>query len=266
MAADDGAGPRGKLEAQLFDILFDRFWVPPSTRTEQPPTDAVKRILTTGNYSRGMSEATACRVEQRSGWSVTVERLGIFRFLENFRATHRGKTIAEMRTTTPRRYQMDGWGFLCIVHTPDGGLCGVLNHLTHQAVLAPRLPPVPRGAAEGVDASRAALRAAVLSFLKREGGRRGFREGAQGLRVLGHRSPWADREDVRQRGLPTRESQYGVTRDPDMNIDPSSAPRVAPGLHLFSGGGRLMRPVRFAGEREGRGTVLIGTLEQLFLD
>ena len=34
-----------------------------------------------------------------------------------------------MKTTTVRKLLPDSWGFLCPVHTPDGGPCGLLNHM-----------------------------------------------------------------------------------------------------------------------------------------
>ena len=35
----------------------------------------------------------------------------------------------EMKTTSVRKLLPDQWGFLCPVHTPDGGPCGLLSHL-----------------------------------------------------------------------------------------------------------------------------------------
>ena len=34
-----------------------------------------------------------------------------------------------MKTTSVRKLLPDQWGFLCPVHTPDGGPCGLLSHL-----------------------------------------------------------------------------------------------------------------------------------------
>ena len=36
----------------------------------------------------------------------------------------------EMKTTAVRKLLPDQWGFLCPVHTPDGGPCGLLSHLS----------------------------------------------------------------------------------------------------------------------------------------
>eukprot|EP01065_Artemidia_motanka_P027091 TRINITY_DN32328_c0_g1_i1.p1 TRINITY_DN32328_c0_g1~~TRINITY_DN32328_c0_g1_i1.p1 ORF type:complete len:1817 (+),score=535.42 TRINITY_DN32328_c0_g1_i1:68-5518(+) len=306
---------------------------------DEDPCEAVNVMVNIGCYGgkRGVREsiATMSHLEQNSGWSVTVERIGIFRFLENFRATHRGEVVANMRSTEPRRYQMDGWGFSCIVHTPDGGLCGVLNHLPHQTLVAKRLPPKPTGG--GRDTSHSQLRKRVLQILR---GREGyswygeFREGLQGLRAMAHgtnlwifsmgkdrwkktggeryfpvtldgeflgalpqsalkcsqrcdvpacalgdhlrraRCPggalaaWPELEtvDVDPAWVESVGAQLGVTRDLDLSIDPTEAPRVSPGLHMFASGGRLMRPIRFAGASESDGIVNVGSLEQIFLD
>lgn len=39
-----------------------------------------------------------------------------------------------MKTTTVRKLLPEAWGFLCPVHTPDGGPCGLLNHITLSCV------------------------------------------------------------------------------------------------------------------------------------
>ncbi len=35
-----------------------------------------------------------------------------------------------MKTTTVRKLLPEQWGFVCPVHTPDGGPCGLLNHIS----------------------------------------------------------------------------------------------------------------------------------------
>lgn len=39
-----------------------------------------------------------------------------------------------MKTTTVRKLLPEAWGFLCPVHTPDGGPCGLLNHITSSCI------------------------------------------------------------------------------------------------------------------------------------
>ena len=71
--------------------------------------------------------------KQKTGWSISADRINYFRFLSHFRAVHRGSYWAEMRTTDVRKLRPESWGFLCPVHTPDGAPCGLLNHLTESA-------------------------------------------------------------------------------------------------------------------------------------
>lgn len=52
------------------------------------------------------------------------------RYLSHFRSVHRGAIFTEIRTTSVRKLTPESWGFICPVHTPDGGLCGLLSHLS----------------------------------------------------------------------------------------------------------------------------------------
>ena len=51
------------------------------------------------------------------------------RFLSHFRSVHRGAFFSEMKTTSIRKLLPENWWFICLVHTPDGHPCGLLNHL-----------------------------------------------------------------------------------------------------------------------------------------
>ena len=64
-----------------------------------------------------------------------------------------------MKTTTVRKLLPESWGFLCPVHTPDGSPCGLLNHLSKDAVVLCfptnlRLPTTPQVSFEGVLSER----------------------------------------------------------------------------------------------------------------
>lgn len=71
---------------------------------------------------------------QDKGFTVIADKLNNMRFLSHFRSIHRGAYFAEMKTTTVRKLIPENWGFLCPVHTPDGGPCGLLNHITMNCV------------------------------------------------------------------------------------------------------------------------------------
>lgn len=66
---------------------------------------------------------------QSTGFCIIADKLNYMRYLSHFRSVHRGAVFTEIRTTSVRKLTPESWGFLCPVHTPDGGLCGLLNHL-----------------------------------------------------------------------------------------------------------------------------------------
>jgi hypothetical protein len=72
---------------------------------------------------------------QVSGYTVVADKINFMRFTTHFRSVHRGQFFAEMKTTTVRKLLPENWGFLCPVHTPDGGPCGLLNHLAGPATV-----------------------------------------------------------------------------------------------------------------------------------
>jgi DNA-directed RNA polymerase I subunit RPA2 len=83
-------------------------------------------FLATGNLKSG----DGLDLMQAKGFTVIADKLNNMRFLSHFRSIHRGAYFAEMKTTTVRKLLPESWGFLCPVHTPDGGPCGLLNHIT----------------------------------------------------------------------------------------------------------------------------------------
>ena len=72
---------------------------------------------------------------QNSGYSIVAEKLNNMRFFSHMRSLHRGAYFTEMKTTKVRKLLPENWGFLCPVHTPDGGLCGLLNHLSYGCIV-----------------------------------------------------------------------------------------------------------------------------------
>ena len=77
-----------------------------------------------GNSTLGLSQV--------DGLSIMAERINYMRYLAHFRSVHRGAFFSSMKTTSVRKLLPESWGFMCPVHTPDGGLCGLLNHLARQ--------------------------------------------------------------------------------------------------------------------------------------
>eukprot|EP00804_Cyclotella_cryptica_P029983 CCRYP_013459-RA/>CCRYP_013459-RA protein AED:0.06 eAED:0.06 QI:398/0.87/0.88/1/0.75/0.55/9/1858/758 len=85
----------------------------------------VSHFLSTGN----IISSTGLDLMQVSGYTIVAEKLNFLRFCAHFRSVHRGQFFMEMKTTAVRKLLPDQWGFLCPVHTPDGGPCGLLSHM-----------------------------------------------------------------------------------------------------------------------------------------
>lgn len=91
----------------------------------------IYQLMATGN----LVSSSGLDLMQVSGYTVVADKLNYLRFSAHFRSVHRGQFFTEMKTTTVRKLLPDNWGFFCPVHTPDGGLCGLLNHLTTPATI-----------------------------------------------------------------------------------------------------------------------------------
>jgi len=85
----------------------------------------IEYLLATGN----LKSVSGLDLMQSNGYSIIAERLNNARFWSHLRSIHRGAYFVEMKTTQVRKLLPENWGFMCPVHTPDGGLCGLLNHL-----------------------------------------------------------------------------------------------------------------------------------------
>nr|UXY87606.1 rpa2 [Cryptomonas curvata] len=95
-------------------------------------TLSIEKLISSGNiYSDFKGE-----LSQLTGLSISIERLNFGRFISYFRSIHRGKFLSEIRGTAGRKLFPQSWGFLCPVHTPDGVLCGILNHLSCSVVVS----------------------------------------------------------------------------------------------------------------------------------
>ena len=90
----------------------------------------VQHFLSTGN----IISSSGLDLMQVSGYTIVAERLNFLRYCSHFRSVHRGQFFLEMKTTAVRKLLPDQWGFLCPVHTPDGGPCGLLSHLALKSI------------------------------------------------------------------------------------------------------------------------------------
>lgn len=248
------------------------------------PLDALHRLLITGNLNLDREEDFFC--PQTSGWVVMAEHLNFYRFFEQLRCLHRGKAIADMRSSEVRRYPCEAFGFICMVHSPDGEDCGVLNHLSVSTIMSNSLPWGSQQEAKllaWIKDEIHGLRncASLASFVDcLVGTVPVWLEG----RLLGYLTPddaqKADKALRRKKALTNRalvESSGVVRRHnvtafntleivyiPPGNKDPQ-------GLYIFYDNGRLMRPVQQI-ESTSRASdlsfplVFVGTWEQTWLD
>lgn len=90
----------------------------------------MEHFLATGN----LISRTNLDLMQTAGFTIVADKLNNQRYLSHFRSIHRGQYFTEMKTTTIRKLLPESWGFMCPVHTPDGGPCGLLNHISLSCV------------------------------------------------------------------------------------------------------------------------------------
>ncbi|GLH02551.1 DNA-directed RNA polymerase I subunit RPA2 [Gryllus bimaculatus] len=227
----------------------------------------INHFLATGS----VSSYTGLGLMQDKGLSVSAENINRMRYMSHFRAVHRGSFFQEMRTTEARQLLPDAWGmdyygvnvcFICPVHTPDGAPCGLLNHLTKYCQVAPvpeaklvaKIPDLlvsmgmisidSVGACAKVHSEfyLVMLDGCVVGYVANEQIRT-FVDELRMLKIEGKMVPQTLEIGLIPK-VPGDRTQF-------------------PGLFLFTGPARLMRPVvNLSCNR----IELIGTLEQLYMD
>lgn len=219
------------------------------------PLAVMNRLLITGNLSLDREEDFYC--PQTSGWVVMAEHLNFFRFFEQLRCLHRGKTIAGMRSSEVRKYPCESYGFICMVHSPDGEDCGVSNQMTISTVISSGAPKGTQAAAE----IQAALTSCMPDLLPLdapladrlfdtmpvwiEGRVVGYIPVAEALktaRALRQFKSMQETKLVNLDGIPRRRNISALHCMEIVCIPPNS--KESPGLHIFYENGRLMRPVQ----------------------
>ncbi|KAF8341495.1 beta and beta-prime subunits of DNA dependent RNA-polymerase [Cantharellus anzutake] len=214
----------------------------------------MSNFVATGN----LSASSNLDLQQTSGFSVVAERLNWYRFLSHFQSVHRGSFFQSMRTTSVRKLLPEGWGFVCPVHTPDGSPCGLLNHFSRSC----------RIITEALSVSH------IPSFLSSFGMTQPFAtyiDGRSGKnlcvqldgKVIGWASPALCQRLAEILRISKTEKKHRVPLDLEIGFVPVSEGGQYPGLYLFSGRARMMRPVRYLlnGEEDS-----IGPFEQVYMD
>ncbi|KAJ9588284.1 hypothetical protein L9F63_018336 [Diploptera punctata] len=216
----------------------------------------LESFISTGNL---MSHSTLGLMQDK-GLTIVCENINRLRYMSHFRSVHRGSFFQEMRSSEPRQLLPDAWGFICPVHTPDGSPCGLLNHLTKfceittvsDAKLVANIPLVLM-----------ALGMIPLNGVKI---------------VLNHNKYYIVMLDGRVLGhVMKSEAARFVDKLRVLKIAGQRVPKMLeivlvplgrkcgqfPGLFLFTGAGRMMRPVI---NRALKKIEYIGTFEQVYLD
>ncbi|KAH9939259.1 beta and beta-prime subunits of DNA dependent RNA-polymerase [Epithele typhae] len=227
----------------------------------------VRKVLAKTNYEIGTKMAnflatgnlvspTGLDLQQASGFTIVAEKLNWMRYISHFRSIHRGAFFAELKTTTVRKLLPEAWGFLCPVHTPDGSPCGLLNHLSRTCRIVTQALPS----------------AHIPALLTKHGMTQAFTPSVDGRRNLcvqldGRLIGWAPPAVCKQLAMNLRiwktEGLHDVPLDLEIGYVPISKGGQYPGLYLFAGRARMMRPVKYlANGREDQ----VGSFEQVYMD
>jgi len=213
----------------------------------------VEYFLATGN----LSSPSGLGLSQTSGFTIVAEKLNYFRYLSHFRSVHRGAYFMELRTTTVRKLLPESWGFLCPVHTPDGSPCGLLNHLAEMCeIVTPSIDPQFNSNCLN----------AIISILERVLMRADQSDAGLPVVIEGMFVGYVSTHDAISvvgimRTAKSASSSSVLAHVEIAHIHSCAKHGVFPGLYIFYGPSRLIRPVqqRISGRKE-----YIGTLEQAF--
>ncbi|KAH3903018.1 DNA-directed RNA polymerase I subunit RPA2 [Saccharomycodes ludwigii] len=210
-------------------------------------------FLSTGN----LVSQSGLDLQQVSGYTVVAEKINFYRFLAHFRMVHRGSFFAQLKTTTVRKLLPESWGFLCPVHTPDGSPCGLLNHLAHKCRISTTQSDVSKIPellySLGVTpASQVVGAGPSMSCVQIDG------------KIVG----WSSHEDAKivadtLRFWKVEGKTAGLPLDLEIGYVPPSTGGQYPGLFIFGGHARMMRPVRYLPlDKED----ILGPFEQVYMN
>lgn len=210
-------------------------------------------FLSTGN----LVSQSGLDLQQVSGYTVVAEKINFYRFISHFRMVHRGSFFAQLKTTTVRKLLPESWGFLCPVHTPDGSPCGLLNHFAHKCRISTKQSDVSKIPAIlfslGVTpASQASTAGPSFCCVQLDGKIIGWVSHEQGKSIADTLRFW--KVEGETPGLPL---------DLEIGYVPPSSRGQYPGLYIFGGHSRMMRPVRYLPlDKED----IVGPFEQVYMN
>ncbi|KAJ2892940.1 DNA-directed RNA polymerase i subunit beta [Zalerion maritima] len=201
-------------------------------RTNENVGNALEYFLSTGN----LTSRSGLDLQQTSGFTIVAEKLNFLRFISHFRMVHRGSFFQTLKTTTVRKLLPESWGFLCPVHTPDGGPCGLLNHLAHKCKIMTShadSSAIPGLAADlgVVKTSSAATDESVVVML--DGKIVGWCKPAESRFIADTFRHWKV------------EGSHGVPKQLEIGYVPLSNGGSYPGIYMASSPARMVRPVKY---------------------
>ncbi|KAF8524756.1 beta and beta-prime subunits of DNA dependent RNA-polymerase [Gautieria morchelliformis] len=223
-------------------------------------------FLATGN----LVSPSGLDLQQASGFTIVAERLNWQRYISHFRSVHRGAFFAQLKTTAVRRLLGEGWGFLCPVHTPDGAPCGLLNHLSHTCRVT--TAPLPVAHIQSLLVSQGMSQPFAPSLppsslpVTLDGRLIGFASARLCAQMARDLRVW--KTAFTPSGTPATNAPSSVNNVPldlEIGLVPARKGGQYPGLFLFAGRARMMRPVVYLG---GGVTDVdaVGTFEQVYMD
>lgn len=208
-------------------------------------------FLSTGN----LVSQSGLDLQQVSGYTVVAEKINFHRFISHFRMVHRGSFFAELKTTTVRKLLPESWGFLCPVHTPDGSPCGLLNHLSHKCQITTTpadVTAVPKVLSKlGVMSADAVCAGPSMCCVQLDGKIVGWTTHQQGKIIADTLRYWKV------------QGQESLPVDLEVGYVPPSNKGQYPGLYLFGGASRMIRPVTYLPTSN---TDFLGPFEQVYID
>jgi DNA-directed RNA polymerase I subunit RPA2 len=221
-------------------------------------TVPMESVLATGAIK---NTETGLGLMQHAGLTVVADKLNFCRFLSHFRCIHRGSFFTEMRTTAVRKLLPEAWGFLCPVHTPDGGPCGLLNHATALCKIVNKLidtRQIPRllcmlGMVPYDEDGLTSMLTSQNSYTVLLDGR-----------VIGKVKDDDSRRFVDALRLLKVSESEGLSSMMEICLVPKTpAASQYPGIYLFTSMARLMRPVINCTVQS---IEMVGTFEQVYLN
>ncbi|AAS50799.2 ABR029Wp [Eremothecium gossypii ATCC 10895] len=223
------------------------------TRINENIGSKLQYFLSTGN----LVSQSGLDLQQVSGYTVVAEKINFYRFISHFRMVHRGSFFAQLKTTTVRKLLPESWGFLCPVHTPDGSPCGLLNHFAHKCKISTTQSDVSKIPtllySLGVSpAAHVTAAGPSLCCVQLDGKIVGWCSHEQGRIVADTLRYW--KVEGKTDGLPL---------DLEIGYVPASKRGQYPGLYLFGGHSRMMRPVRYLPLDKQD---IVGPFEQVYMD